>query len=118
MTFTNRLYAILILLLVVFVPISLYAGGPGFDTDVYTWGTDEGDDDSSYDDDGSGGDDDDSGGDDDDSGGDDDDGDDDDSGGDDDDDGNEIPLDGGLSFLAAAGGAYAIKKYKDTKSKK
>lgn len=57
-----------------------------------------------------------SGGDDDDdySGGDDDD----DRGGDDDDDSNEIPLDGGLSFLAAAGVGLGIKKVRDNMAKK
>lgn len=37
---------------------------------------------------------------------------------DDDDDSNEIPLDGGLSFLAAAGAGLSIKKIRDNMAKK
>ena len=115
------------------------------DDDNYNYNYNNGDDDDSYSGGGGnyGGDDDDSygggggnygddddnygGGDDDDNygGGDDDDnyggGDDDDDyygGGDDDDDNNEIPLDGGLSFLAVAGAGLGIKKVRDNMAKK
>lgn len=37
---------------------------------------------------------------------------------DDDDDSSEIPLDGGLSFLAAAGAGLGIKKLRDNRAKK
>lgn len=33
-------------------------------------------------------------------------------------DGNDVPLDGGLSFLAIAGAGLGIKKYADSKNKK
>lgn len=116
----------LLIFAILILPMSLQAGGPGFDKNVYTWGSggdDDGDDDSGGgddDDSGGGGDDDDSGGGDDDDGygGGDDDGDDDDGGGSDDDDDNEIPLDGGLSFLAAAGAAFGVKKFRDNSAKR
>ena len=37
---------------------------------------------------------------------------------DDDNGGNDVPLDGGLSFLAIAGAGLGIKKYADNRSKK
>ncbi len=97
MKLTNKLYLALIALLVVSIPIATYAGGPGFDNDVYTWGSGGGDDDDYN-----------GGGDDDHHYGDDD---------CDDDGGNDIPLDGGIGFLGAAGAAFAIKKYRDNKHK-
>lgn len=39
-------------------------------------------------------------------------------GGDDDDDSSEIPLDGGLSFLAVAGAGLGIKKLRDNRAKR
>lgn len=94
MKLTNKLYLVLIALLVVSIPVATYAGGPGFDNDVYTWGSGGGDDDSHH-------------------------GDDDHYSGDDDCDngGNDIPLDGGIGLLGAAGAAFAIKKYRDNKHK-
>ncbi len=81
-------------------------GGYGDDDDGYNGGGGYGDDDDGY----NGGDDDDGyngGGDDDDDYG----------GGDDDDDGNDIPLDGGLSFLAIAGAGLGIKKVIEHRNK-
>lgn len=112
----NKIYILLIIMVLYTITGLSYAGGPGFDNDVYTWnganngnGKNKGkknknDDDDDY----RGGDDDDyRGGDDDDY-----------RGGDDDDDGgDDIPLDGGLSFLAAAGAAFGFKKFKDNQQK-
>lgn len=115
-----RVHNIVLMTMVAFAILlsqNVYAGGPGFDKNVYNWNS--GDDDDGDDDSYGGGDDDDNygGGDDDDNygGGDDDD---DYGGGDDDDDSNEIPLDGGLSFLAAAGAGLGIKKARDTMAKR
>lgn len=139
----NTLLIFFILLVATLSVTTANAGGPGFDKDVYNWNKDKdddgysggyGDDDDGYggghgdDDDGHGWGDDDDGyghGDDDDGygHGDDDDGyghGDDDDGhgwGDDDDDGNEVPLDGGLSFLALAGAGLGIKKARDNMAK-
>lgn len=113
----NNVLFIILLLICSFWLTNAIAGGPGFQKDVYTWGGGGGGDD---DDDNHGG-----GGDDDHHGGGDDDhwggGDDDDDHwghGDDDDDGNEVPLDGGLSFLAIAGAGLGIKAARDSMAKK
>lgn len=84
-----RITNMLLMLAIYSAPAIVYAGGPGFKDDVKTWKK-GGDDD----DDNSHGDD------------------------DNDDDSNEIPLDGGLSFLAAAGAAYGIKRVRDSRAKK
>lgn len=79
-----------------------YATGPGFEKDVYTWGNNNGNDDDNH-----------GGGDDDGHWGNDDHCDDDWN----DDDNYEVPLDGGLGFLAAAGAAYGIKRIRDNRKK-
>lgn len=97
----DKITLMLMLAIIMSVPVS-YATGPGFNYNNQTWNHNGGDDDhSSGDDDDSGGDDDDYGCDDDWS----------------DDDSNEIPLDGGLGFLAAAGAAYGVKRIRDNKGK-
>ncbi len=116
----NQILLTLIITVLLAVPVISYAGGPGFDKDVYTWGGGDDDADNNNNHNNNWGNDDDDdyrGGDDDDyRGGDDDD---DYRGGDDDDDrgGDDIPLDGGLSFLAAAGAAFGFKKFKDNQKK-
>ncbi|MCB0697997.1 MAG: hypothetical protein KDC07_11565 [Chitinophagaceae bacterium] len=70
---------------------NVYAGGPGFDKDVHNWYN--GDDDDRGDDEHHWGDD------------------------DDDQNDNDIPLDGGLSFLAVAGAGLGIKKVRDRMAK-
>lgn len=109
MKYLNKLTNLLLMIAVYSSPALVYAGGPGFKDDVKTWnssGDDDGDDDNSNnynnDDDNSN------------YNGDDDNGDDNYN----DDDANEIPLDGGLGFLAAAGGAYGIKRIRDKRAKK
>ncbi len=108
MKYLNKITNLLLMIAVYSAPAIVYAGGPGFKDDVKTWnssGDDEGDDESNNynnDDDNSNYNCDDDNGDDDYN----------------DDDSNEIPLDGGLGFLAAAGGAYGIKRIRDRKAKK
>lgn len=106
MKFLKPILIVVLLLGLSITASNTFAGGPGFDTDVYTWGSSGDDDDGNNhgSDDGYGCGDDDQYDDDDD---------------DDvyDDNGNEIPLDGGLGFLAAAGAAFGIKRVRDRKSK-
>ncbi|MCB0699282.1 MAG: hypothetical protein H6551_03915 [Chitinophagales bacterium] len=100
----------IVALILIAISFKVNAGGPGFDKDVYTWGNDSDDDSNSTDDDsynggggyGGGG-----------YGG----YDDDDDNWNNDDDCNDIPLDGGMSFLAMAGVAYGIKRIADNKAK-
>lgn len=95
MKILSTISLVLLLGLGVYVPISAYAGGPGFKDDVKTWKDDDnGDGDYNADDD---------------------------DNGDDnynDDDAAEIPLDGGLSFLAVAGAAYGVKRIRDNRKDK
>lgn len=115
----QNLIFIITVILFLYTANIVYAGGPGFEKDVYTWGTDDnhqggrGDDDYH-----NWGDDDDNhhhGDDDDDHWGG---GDDDDNNNGCDDDSNEVPLDGGLSFLAIAGAGLGIKAARDNMAKK
>lgn len=95
MKYLSSISLVLLIMLMLYVPVSTYAGGPGFDNDVKNWKNDDdnGDDDDKCEED--------------------------DNGDDDynDDDSNEIPLDGGLSFLAVAGVAYGVKRVRDNKKK-
>lgn len=108
MKYLNKLTNLLLMIAVYSSPAIVYAGGPGFKDDVKTWNS-SGDDDSddentnNYNDDNSNN-----------YNCDDDNGDDDYN----DDDANEIPLDGGLGFLAAAGAAYGVKRIRDVRAKK
>lgn len=108
MKYLNKLTNLLLMIAVYSSPAIVYAGGPGFKDDVKTWNS-SGDDDSddentnNYNDDNSNN-----------YNCDDDNGDDDYN----DDDANEIPLDGGLGFLAAAGAAYGVKRIRDIRTKK
>lgn len=108
MKFLKPILIVVLLLGLSITASNTFAGGPGFDTDVYTWGSSNDDDDgesnNNNNNNGYGCGDDDQYDDDDD---------------DDvyDDNGNEIPLDGGLGFLAAAGAAFGIKRVRDRKSK-
>lgn len=84
------LFSISFLSILVLFTTQALAGGPGFDKDVNNWDGNDGDYyGNMYDDDGWH----------------------------DDDCNNEIPLDGGLSFLALAGAGLGIKKVKDNMSK-
>ncbi len=107
MKFFKPILIVMLLLALSVTASKTFAGGPGFDNDVYTWGSNNDDDDgnSHGDDDGYGCGDDDQWDDDDD---------------DDvyDDEGNEIPLDGGIGFLAAAGAAFGVKRVRDMQNKK
>ena len=96
MKYINKVVNVLLMIAVYSSPAIVYAGGPGFKDDVVTWGNDD------------------------DNGDNDDHCEEDDNGDDDynDDDANEIPLDGGLSFLAVAGAAYGVKRIRDRKTKK
>lgn len=87
----DKITVMLIMAMILSVPLA-YAGGPGFQKDVYTWGGG-----GSNDDDNSGGDDD--------------------NYNCDDDNNYEVPLDGGLGFLAAAGALYGIKRIRDNRKK-
>lgn len=92
MKYLNKVL-LLFLALLLSSPADVFAAGPGFGNDVDNWNTGR----NRHDDD---------------------DNDDDDWCEEDDDHGNEIPLDGGLSFLAAAGAAYGVKRVRDSKKKK
>lgn len=99
----DRITMVLLMGMLLAMPVA-YATGPGFDDNVYNWHRDK--------DDGYGwGDDDHHGG-----------GDDDNNHCDDDnwndDDSYEVPLDGGLGVLAAAGAAYGVFRVRDNKGKK
>lgn len=109
MKYINKITHLLLMIAVYSAPAIVYAGGPGFKDDVKTWNS-SGDDDNDDDNSNNYGDDDDNSN----QYGDDDNGDDDYC----DDDANEIPLDGGLSFLAVAGAAYGVKRIRDRKAKK
>src|SRR5690606_11593578 len=88
----NKLLLLSVITLLTAPAVEVQAGGPGFDKDVNNWSNQNDDDRRSRDDD-----DDRHKRDDDDR-----------YKHDDDDDNNEIPLDGGLSFLALAGTAFGI----------
>lgn len=95
MKYLSTISIMLLLVMLFSAPVNTFAGGPGFKDDVKTWGSDD------------------------DNGDNDDQCEEDDNGDDEynDDDSNEIPLDGGLSFLAIAGGAYGIKRIRDSRKK-
>ena len=102
----NKVVNVLLTIALYSSPAIVYAGGPGFKDDVKNWGDDDHDDDDGDDDSHTQNDDDHWN---------------DDECSDDnynDDDNYEIPLDGGLSFLAVAGAAYGIKRVRDRKAKK
>ncbi len=88
MKFLNRLQPLLLAMLLISAPVSIYAAGPGFNDNVNNW--------SNYDDDDY----------------------DNDDWCEEDDESNDIPLDGGLSFLAAAGAAYGVKRVRDSRKNK
>lgn len=87
MKYITSISLVVLMSLGLYLPINAYAGGPGFDDEVRNW---KDDDDWDKDDKA-----------------------------DDDDEGNanDIPLDGGLSFLAVAGAAYGIKRVRDNRKK-
>jgi len=87
MKYLNRIQLLLITVLLLSAPAYMYAAGPGFNNNVNNW--------SRYDDDDN----------------------DDDDWCEEDDESNDIPLDGGLSFLAAAGAAYGVKRVRDSRKK-
>ncbi len=88
MKFLNRLQPLLLAMLLISAPVSIYAAGPGFNDNVNNWSNDDDDD---YDND---------------------------DWCEEDDESNDIPLDGGLSFLAAAGAAYGVKRVRDSRKNK